>query len=298
VARVAYGVRIDGQVVLEGLPAAGGGELANVRVTLRRWPPDHEEFDMPPPEAELEIVGRPLSFHVDSRLEIRWGRCHSFLLSIGSSEIQCRLGPEGSLESLGEWLVHFILPHHLQMEHRLFFLHGGAVSLDGAAVGFLAPSGGGKSTLVEHFMQQGDRVLSDDKLAIVHRDGRILAVPATPFYRGAEQKTEWKRLTDFSPLPLPLRALYVLTPAPAMAVPAITPLQAAEATFALVRRCELRLPAAVRQRLGLPRFAIECLDHCTALAAAVPVRRLVVPRELVRLPEVRDAVLADLAVVR
>lgn len=54
-------------------------------------------------------------------------------------------------------------------------LHAGAVSVEGRALGVLAPTHGGKTTLLGACLAQGHRVLSDDVL-VVH-EGRAMAGP-------------------------------------------------------------------------------------------------------------------------
>jgi hypothetical protein len=291
VSRVAYGTQLDSEVPLEGLPAPAGDELGIVQVSL------HEELhrpgarDLGPPDVEAEVSGKPLSFRVNGTLDIRWGSAASFRLTPGEPRIHCSRGADGTLRQVEEWLLQYALPLHLQMERHLIFLHAGAVRIGGEAVGFLAPSGGGKSTLVHHFVAQGHTFLSDDKLGCVHRSGRTLAVPATPFYRLG---VTWERADRFVPTAQPLRALFVLVPAAADAPAEVTPLSPTEAAFALAHRCELQLPSIVRERLGLAPLAVERFQDCARLATGVPVRRLVVPRHHARLPDVHRAVRADL----
>ncbi len=290
--RVAYGIRLDSEIPLQELPAASGGELARVQVVLdgsgrapRRSPAA--------PDVEIPVDGRPLSLTVNGGLEIRWGAILAFQVSVADSVIHCVRGPEGTLGHVREWLLHYTLPLLLQTQRRLLFLHGGAVQIGDRAVGFLARSGGGKSTVVEYFSRCGHGFLTDDKLGVTPHQQGFVAVPSVPFYRRGEAKAVWEPVTNFVACPLPLHTLYVLLPAGGAVSPAITRLPAREAAFALACRCELRLPARVRERLRLPSFAMERFHAAAALASTVRVCRLQVPWDRSRLPEVYDAIVAD-----
>jgi hypothetical protein len=291
--RLAYGIRVDSEIPLQELPIASGNELARVQVVLdgsgsapRRQPPTT-------PDVEAPVNGQLLSLTVNGGLEIRWGAILAFRVSVADSVIHCMRGPEGTLSHLQEWLLHYALPLLLQTQRRLLFLHGSAAQIGAHAVGFLARSGGGKSTVVEYFLQRGHGFLTDDKLGVAPREPGFVAVPSVPFYRRGDAKAVWKPVTNFVACPLPLHTLYVLQPAGDAASPAITRLPAREAAFALACRCELRLPARVRERLRLPSFAMERFHAAAALASTVRVCRLQVPWDQSRLPEVYDAIVAD-----
>jgi hypothetical protein len=297
VAQAAYGIRLESEVPLAGLPAARGDELGTVRVVMEPARRPGGPQSLPAPEVMVEVDGRPLSFHVDGGLAIHWGDL-AFDLSFTESLIRVERRPEAPDPLVQEWLLQYTLPLLLQTQRRLRVLHGGAVQVGAHAAAFLAASGGGKSTLVEYFLQRGHALLTDDKLGVVPRPDRLDAVPSTPFCRRGERRAEWRLVPSFASGPVPLSTLYLLAPADGAASPEIRPVAAAEAAFELASRCELRLPPRVRQRLGLTPFETERFHDGGALAARVRVCRLRVPRDLTRLPDVYDAVVADLAGLR
>jgi hypothetical protein len=109
--------------------------------------------------------------------------------------------------------------------------HASAVAWDDGAVGFVAPSGVGKTSLAVHSALRGASFLADDVLAVsLSADGAALAHPGTP--RAALRPSEAARLRPAERLalgpgvdgerdraefelplqerPLPLRALYFL----------------------------------------------------------------------------------------
>lgn len=291
-AQRAYGIRLETEIPIEGLPAASGDELGCVQVLDALFPAARPFV----PDAETLVDGRPLTFYVNGGIEICWEDVVSFHLNVGNSVIRCAAGSEGGPRQVREWLLQYALPLFLQTEHRLLFLHGGGVQIGDRAVGFLAASRGGKSTLVEHFVRQGHAFLTDDKLALLASVSGFDAVPGTPFFRRGHAKAQWQYVSDFAPAPLPLGTLYLLVPADPASTPEITPLPPREVPFALAARCELRLPNRVRERLQLPPHALESFQDCSELARVVRVCRLRVPRDHARLPEVHAAVLADAGV--
>lgn len=291
--QVAYGLRVESDMPIEGLPAPRGDEIAVVRVyedqTLRAAPASTHAS----PEAELDVHGHPLRLFVNGGLEVRWGEIAYYRLGVADARIRCSYGPAGSVIHMQQWMLHYALPLHILLERHLEFLHGGSVQIGARAVAFLASSGVGKSTLVEHFVQRGHGFLTDDKLGVVRRDGRYFSVPSTPFLCTDESKAHWRRVPNYVSGLVPLDALYLLTPADAMASPAVEPLDPAQAPFALACHNEVRLPPRVRARLGLPRPDVARFAFSSDLASHVRLNRLVVPRRLARLPEVYDTVLAD-----
>jgi len=109
------------------------------------------------------------------------------------------------------WALHMVVPIFLAIEGACNFLHAGAVEIAGQTVAFLAESFGGKSTMTDYFLRQGHPLITDDKLAVVERDGIFYGVPSYPWHR------PYRRLEDlglpvdnFAETPKPLRRLYSL----------------------------------------------------------------------------------------
>jgi hypothetical protein len=102
----------------------------------------------------------------------------TFLLSADGTELCC--ATDGDRER--DWprmLDELALPcASLLLGHEA--LHAGAVALDGDAVAVLAPSGGGKSTLISSLLEQGGTLLSDDVLVLRRAEDRIVAEPGAP----------------------------------------------------------------------------------------------------------------------
>lgn len=195
-------------------------------------------------------------------------------------------------------------------------LHAAAVVVEGRAIGFMAANRGGKTGLAAAFMAAGEPLLSDDLLPVEPGEERLLARPGYPQMRMWPDEVEHflgNRRTfarvhpgleklrvpvgkdgfgAFHPATAPLACLYVPERRSVDQRPGecrIAPLSPRRALIELVR-CSFS-PFLV-EAAGLQP---ERLDLLARLARSVPVRRLVYPSGLERLPEVRRAVLADRA---
>lgn len=178
-------------------------------------------------------------------------------------------------------------------------LHAAGVRIDAGAVGFLAPSGVGKSSLAAALVQAGASLLSDDILPVEEVDGTFLARPGFPQMR-LEPDTVHRflgrtdGLTAISPddsklhvpvdafcdATIPLAGLYIVERRPGP--PEILPLPRRQAVIELVRHS---FSPYLVEATGLqPRR----LDLFARLVRQVPVRRLSCPHGLEHLPQVAE----------
>lgn len=199
-------------------------------------------------------------------------------------------------------LVARVLPVALHLGGA-FCLHGSAVEMDGVAIGFVADSGAGKSTISVALARAGAAIVSDDVLITdIDRTGvrlrpgfarpRLCADSATallgdpePSVDAIDGKHVIRHLADAmvaSDSAVPLSAVYVLQPdtraASRCAVRRVA-LSPTAATLALIRF------AKVGPLLGGSQ-AGAVMQRAAALAAAVPVYQLHVVRDLELLADV------------
>ncbi|WP_460028165.1 hypothetical protein [Methyloparacoccus murrellii] len=184
--------------------------------------------------------------------------------------------------------MHYVLPVYLLLDPRFEFLHGSAVDIGGKGVAFLADAMGGKSTLADFFIQQGHDLLTDDQLGIVQAQGdKLLALPSVPFVRPYREFEDLGHPVErFAAQPLPLRAIYLLELAEGPAQ--VIPLTGLPVVMALTKNRRLVMS---KKQADLAKARFSCLAK---LAATVPVAKLRVPRDLSRLPEVYETILAHL----
>ena len=247
----------------------------------------------------------------DGTTYLRWSGLFEFLIAPDGRTIRYHRLKGASRESftvylLGQVLSFVLLAFHIES------LHGSIVIVDGQAIAFVGDCGEGKSTLAAAFVARGYPMLTDDLIVAEERERRWVVHPGIPRVKlfpsvarrvlpkqrgSAPMHNQTAKLV----LPLapsqaadrivPLKAIYVLSRpgrGAARLAPRVEPLAGITA-FREITRAAFNLVIVERPRLASHfRFA-------TRLAARVPVRRLTYARHLATLPDVCDAVLADLS---
>ena len=204
---------------------------------------------------------------------------------------------DDSLEGAEYLLTVRVLPVIARLLHDSLPLHGTVVQRDGVAVIVCGNSGAGKSTLSGHLLGQPATVVSDEP-AVVEVVGGVAFVSPGPFAvrlhddsdAAAHLSTAGFRLIKSGDKvaavageprdggePLPVAAIIMLAPRnPAAESVAITTLSSVDASLALMRQ-----RYCPRDPVNLPSddFVLSA-----AVAAAVPVLRVVMPDSLRDLP--------------
>ncbi len=220
------------------------------------------------------------------------------------TEVACRAKGEIPAETLEHLLIDQVLPRVLAWRGRIV-LHAGCVASAAEAIAFLGESGAGKSTLCAAFARAGWSLLGDDALVVARsEDGGFEVFPTYPGLRlPADSRARLASVAASSPVahttakrriawprpdsvPRPLLALYILETSPnAEDSPRVEEIRGREALLALVR-------ASFQLHLDDPARTEAHFARLSALAATVPVRRLVYPRCFEGLPRVIERVLA------
>lgn len=177
-------------------------------------------------------------------------------------------------------------------------LHGSASSLGDVAVGFLGRSGLGKSTLAASLATSGGALVADDCIAVTFDEGVAYCAPAALGVRLREDAVAampaasegWPSLgkTELDVARahgrLRLGRLYVIEPGPSVDA---APLRARDALVALASNAH-RLDPTDKRLLSAEMTFFE------KIARAIPMRRLQVPRDFSKLPDVKQTILRDL----
>ncbi len=180
-------------------------------------------------------------------------------------------------ELLSYWTLHVILPIFLTIEERCYFLHAGAVEIDDAPVLFVAESFGGKSTMTDFFIKQGHTMVSDDKVAILEKAGKFLAVPSHPHHRPYRKMEDLGIfVNNMSNKPKPIQTIYELIRVSPDAPIVINETEGIEKFKSLRFSSEINLSFLKKERL----------TDLARLAKKVPVYKVEVPWDLKRLGEV------------
>ena len=304
-----YGIclRSEWPLPYSGVSATPLAEVGLLRGSAARFAKAFEEARVTADEAGQ----RRGVLLADGQTYLRWPGEFEFLISIDGTAIVARPLLPGSPEAFHTYLLGQALSFAL-VKQGFDPLHATTVAIDGAAVAFLGESGYGKSSLGAMFIQAGHRLLTDDLLVLSPHDGgftahagppRIKLFPGIarhtlgPTERGTPIASTTRKLVI--PLddrqafrcPLPLKAIYVLTP-PArsrtMAGARIRCVSKRRACLALLRNT---FNASVTDPGRLSRE----LSFAASVAETVPIKLLAYPRTLRVLPIVREAILADLS---
>ena len=190
-------------------------------------------------------------------------------------------------------------------------LHATAIVVNGEAAVLLGSSGFGKSSLAACFLDAGHRLLTDDLLILRATSRGIMAYPGPPRIklfpqlarrfrheaaRGVAMNLESKKLilplhrAQSVQAPVPLRGIYALLPPRSTArqhAIRISVLPPRQSFIALVKN-------TFNYRIVGPARLERQFEAAARVVRVTPVKKISYPRILARLPEVRDALLADL----
>lgn len=242
---------------------------------------------------------------------LRWSGLFEFVISPAGRRIACRALNGTSLESFQTYLVSQVLSFALTQQ-GVEPLHSTVVDVAGRAAAFLGDCGYGKSSLGAAFLREGHVLLTDDLLALQPKGRRFLAHPGPPqiklfpeiartllgdWAEGVPMNHQTSKVIVPLPprltarQPRPLGAIYVLKPPAAQArrerisIRTLSPRRACLALIANTFNPVVMEPARLARQF-----------HWAArVADGVPVKTLSYPRDLTRLPEIVDAIRADLA---
>ena len=113
--------------------------------------------------------------------------------------------PKYTPKLLEFWSLHTVLPLMFSTLRLYDILHVGAVEIEGVGTVFSAPSFGGKSTLVDFFLQKGHALIADDTIGVLEQKEKYYMVPSYPYHRpfrlveslGQKVKKVNNRVTEF-----------------------------------------------------------------------------------------------------
>ncbi|MEO6391307.1 MAG: hypothetical protein ABIP75_05600 [Pyrinomonadaceae bacterium] len=284
-------------------------------ITLRRGPAvtpnqsDHEWFhEWRYPDGELWT-----SFaYTPGGYVCRFADIADFHLNDTGNTIVCRpvAGiPDGTLSHI---FLNQVMPIVFSATGDRLILHSSAVAIGGQVIGFLGPTGQGKSTLAGSFCGAGFPLLTDDFLVLEDAGGGVQAVPTFGGLRlwddvisavaetainapDVAHYTDKKRIClgeydlPFCNEPLPMKRFYLLEDD-----------DSAAGSDVMFRRVSAREAVMEFTRysfyLDLSAGAVRQteFERVGQLAAAVPVYRLSYPRDLRQLETVREKILRHL----
>lgn len=246
----------------------------------------------------------------DGSTYLRWPNLFEFLISSDGRRISARPLGDASWEAFQTYLLGQVLSYAL-IKRGLEPIHATVVVTGSGALALLGDCGYGKSSLAAGFLRAGGRLLTDDLLLLEEKNGGLLAYPSFPRIKlfpetnksilgreadGSLMNPYTRKLViplgpnQFCSTPQPLKAILVLrpphprSPSRRVTIRRLTPRQAHLALHANTFNTQVTEPARLQRLFRLAE----------RVAAAVPCKSLSYPRDLNRLPEVVETILANL----
>ncbi|MHB8376265.1 MAG: hypothetical protein ACYDEB_04845 [Dehalococcoidia bacterium] len=304
----AFGCVIDSDLALPVLAAADGG-LPCLRVRRagnqpQAMTPAEHVFDLQDAAGDLVYrLERSRDHYV-----WRYPGVGEFQIARDGTEVLWD-APDASHNDAASALAGPLLGFALQLQGQTS-LHGSAVVVEDRAVGLLAPSGFGKSTLAAALVARGCELVTDDVLALGTCGEAVVALPGPsgmklwpdaldrvlryPDWEALPRHASWleKRVLRARPAACgaparPIGALFVLAPSTPDIPIEVTRLRGRDALVAALSS------GYNAHLLSLePRLLAAQLDVLRVLVKAAPVYLLRYPRAFEHIAEVADAVVA------
>lgn len=271
-----------------------------------------------PKDRESQWTGKIISEHPESLISIySQGDCHilhfdhvDFIIRPATIVAHLRDGAYRYLVEL--WLFGKIFSVWLELQ-GIPTIHSSSVVTNHGAISFLSTSGGGKSALAAALVKAGCPLLTDDILPVRREEDGFFGVPGYPSMRMWPDQAAYflgcyegldlvhplisKRRVrvgqggfgTFCNREQPLKVIYVPDRQDPDAELRIEPVTPVDALFELIKNS---FTAQVVEALGLQP---QRMKFFTDMVMQLPVRRLIYPDGYDSLPEVRNAVLEDVA---
>lgn len=246
----------------------------------------------------------------DGSTYIRWPGLFEFLISDNGGSILGRQLNNTDTEAFVNYLLGQVLSFAM-IKQGIEPLHSTVVRVDDGAVGFIGDCGYGKSSLGASFLKAGFPLLTDDLLILKENNGCFAAYPGFPRIKlfpeiakkligenveGFPMNNLTSKLIlaldrhQFAQTPVPLRAIYVLTP----------PAGRLRSEKVTIRRPSQRraflsvLRNTFNTKVTEPERLKRQFIFFTQIVSKVPIKTLSYHRSLKSLPLVRKAILNDL----
>ncbi len=302
-----YGLVVEANAPLAGVPLADAGDPPDVRVTF-----DEDKARIPAPEAErrawytsseVDAAGTPwLTVSRGADYCFVYGEGARFTVALDGSTITATWWPPLQEADAVSFVLGPLLAFVLRLR-GVVPLHASGVVVDGEALLFTGPPGAGKSSTVAALGALGHQVLSDDVVPLGLQGAHVMASPGFPrvsvwddtalavMGSGTPSLPRWsesypKRCLDFLdgalrffPQHAPVVRIYVLEPRGGDSPLEIRPLRPRDALVALstntfggylLDREMLAHEFAFLGRVvqGVPVWALRFSEHLNGLQSA------------------------------
>ncbi len=284
-----YGLTIHSNLEIPALPLSP----SHASISTFQKPDVLISFDTTP--ADFDRYGCPHLIYADlhekecTLFDRRYGL---FILKEGR-EVLIQPSETQDLDQIRLYILGTILTV-LLYQRGILALHGSAVAIGDQVVGVIAPSGTGKSSTAAALYKKGHRLLSDDAVPIVLKDGGYWVYPGYPRLKISEEvaacldygekhiiekhpecgEVSFDARHQFMGTALPLKQIYILEAGEALD---IQPCAQIDAMFGMMRNS---LPTMWLQQHSPAQF-----KQCTEFAKSLPFYRMIRSQNLEDLPK-------------
>ena len=235
----------------------------------------------------LKIVNRVPLNSINLKLTIE-NKAH-FFWKRNTGKIKYSVSPTVDEALCLYFMVHTFLPLYFTVEDIYLMFHMSAVKIDTHACLFTAPSFGGKSTMVYHFLNQGHALVADDQLPVVAGDHIYKAVPSYPYCRHYRKSYDLGvKIDNFASSVLPIGAVYAISLVSPDAEISIREISGQDKFKILLRSCEYKV---IKGHDAVFTQLRDMIDKVSIYA-------LTVPKSSARLDDVYHVVMNHFACVR
>lgn len=188
VAHVLYGLRIEANLPVPGLPVHSESDRIDVRIRLKEEAKPASVFSTPPGDFFYTSPNSGVNGETKLRVGmLAGGDYFGFFYSDGARFAVERLGreiwadwPENyTLEDACTYLIGPVIAFILRLR-GVICLHASAIAAGGQAIALMGAPGAGKSTTAAAFARLGYPVLADDVAVLNYQGGRFLIQPGYP----------------------------------------------------------------------------------------------------------------------
>ena len=304
------GLSINSDIPLPELSTDNGGQDHDYTFAVQtpgNAPSCHwlHHYSQPNGKTWLSLAGD------NGNYNFRFPELAHFHVSTSAKAIRCFPMPDIPPTTITHLFLDIVIPLVLSRQASLV-LHGSAVLISEQMIAFLGETGQGKSTIAASLGRQGFPVVTDDCLVVEEKEDQILGIPLYPslrlwpealsalfgdapglppvcHYSEKKQLGMSEGLVRFSPTARPLHRIYILARhlEPGNHNITIAPLAPRDAFIALMKH-PYRLEIGIHERL---RKEFDVIGRVLKL---IDVRSMTYPRDYALLPNVCEAILADL----
>jgi hypothetical protein len=280
-----YGLFIQSNLEIPALPTLPNSASIKSDVVIH--------YDATPADFDRYGCSHPLYIDLQTKDCVMFDRRYALFILKEGREVLIQPSESQDLNQIRLYILGTVLTV-LLYQRGILALHGSAVAIGDQVVGVIAPSGTGKSSTAAALYKKGHRLLSDDAVPIVFKEGRFWVYPGYPRLKISEEvatcldydethiiekhpecgEVSFDARHQFMEDLLPLKQIYVLEAGESLD---IQPCSQIDAVFGMMKNS---LPT-----MWFQQHTPEQFRQCTDFAKALPFYRMIRSQNLADLPK-------------